>query len=292
MNQIKHLFLSAEELYSSNVRTNYYLSGISPVTDGIICYSVIISGSFSQIGKNNSARINFQVPCTTFLFIDVLRHNESFSVNMASQSFTSISYNLVYVDIRQTTIKLLGRPYVTQCIHYESTPLETQRNCVVKCVQQKCARNVYKLDRPPSNVSWLDDEIIPFSVNTSLNMFYNLTCVASISVICENICKHENCENHFYGRELRATYRNKIKNLFTLQMSPHIQPYIEYIHKPMETISELIANIGGTVGVWLGISFAHSRIMLILVGRVLFNFRQHSSLFSCISTYHYLLGIM
>src|SRR5205823_2562794 len=69
---------------------------------------------------------------------------------------------------------------------------------------------------------------------------------------CESICSHRNCLNEYYEYEISKNGRYLYSNSSKISVMYPSLPFVEFSHQPKNDISELIAKIGGWMGIFVG----------------------------------------
>jgi len=166
----------------------------------------------------------------------------------------SVTKNLVYnLFFNKKTIKRLSYPYQTECIFYEKS--WSQELCLYDCVtnafknQKQCVLNIV-----PLFYNTTDDDY------KMCNIFTEFSLVDNITKLCQIKCL-PNCDQEIFDYELLSSQSKGINyvNLdkYTTRISIFFKSddQINYIYRPRMTLIDFLANFGGLLSLWLGLSF-------------------------------------
>jgi len=108
---------------------------------------------------------------------------------------------------------------------------------------------------PNQQKQYFPNEFIPLDEMHHFKDFNNPKCVELKQPLCLGICSYSNCYNYFQDRVVGRRYSLPDPTMFVVSLSPDNLPYIEYIHDPQQTISQLFANVGGAVFSVAGVKY-------------------------------------
>ena len=218
---------------------------------------------FSQLNKSNNAYKNFHY-LRIFLNLDKYEyfnnmraimigiHSPNDLPMMMYSGTTLLNRNNVYVK-RYTTYKIerLGRQYDTNCLDYErDSKFVTRHDCIKSCY-------IKRLNRICNGTALL---MFGFLLRTWPKITKFAPCPTQVKIMmniyfkCSESCKM-NCHDKYY--EQRFDREGELNETIIFIIKDHNMPDITIRHIPEISLTSLICNFGGLLGMWLGLSFLH-----------------------------------
>jgi len=215
----------------------------------------ILRFKFERIHQRTVSRIQSN---TTFAYMFFLKKDQRLRFGFPSENsshdvfFTQKNYNLKSCE----------------CFNYPNHQYQSQLDCIDDKKQKliydyfRCFNTIF-----PTNVDHLND------LNSPSNQFCLFNQTKTNQIILhqrfENIYSREckpNCLRETFSYTTRK-YKSLYQNESSVNIIPTESPFIRYILTPKSDFDQLIYNLGGLAGLWLGLSAYASlmRVFLLLL---------------------------
>src|SRR5207248_776562 len=80
---------------------------------------------------------------------------------------------------------------------------------------------------------------------------YNRCTVTKYENYCNGLCRWKDCTVEYFENVKRSWY-NTTKD-YIIQFHAASSHFVNFIHRPLQTECQYLADIGGIFGVWLGV---------------------------------------
>src|SRR6185437_15276569 len=157
------------------------------------------------------------------------------------------------------------QPYDTQCVDYQALGHVSRDYCIMNCTVLLFRKLEFFHNRKGY---WPLEYPLPVSLDLRRKYCDVKGCGSEEKFTkyykkCSKDCKESDCDTKYLERSILHKSASKDRSSILFHLKAFNAPYVEYIHQPQESISALIANIGGTLGLWLGISFADLNTIIV-----------------------------
>lgn len=193
---------------------------------------------------------------------EILNDRQQFPRNMKDIR-KSTAMAQIFMRIATLSVSLLPSPYSTKCIKYELTKYRSQEICVHMCILNRC----YEHDNRRKQ-KWIEGTVVPLSTNMSFE-FYPTELVTKYLPACTKVCAQSDCEFNYFDDRIERIHEKEVNKTIAITFIPEIFPYARYVRHSTHSGFELIAKLGGTISVCLGICIIDFYIALTVSMRYL-----------------------
>ena len=184
------------------------------------------------------------------------RHDVEYYIDVKANRFIKLTYN-------RWKTHLLGKGYQTNCADYQSEGQWRRRmrsDCIKSCIQ----RNLKQLSNCNqtncenciflTTALWTKEDLMD---NNFTNICNNFVKMGSKSISAESNCQstcRPKCEHRFYNYEIKVVSDIETQNTTIITIQHNQLPDQITKHIPEMTWIQFASNLGGLMGMWMGLS--------------------------------------